>query len=590
MSNWGTKLERTILVVSLIVITSVITYGQDPTESIISVNNISSWVRNDGFHPALVKEEGLDGNLWNGNFPIGTAGGVYSEGLVWGGKVYDGKDTLVRVNGNTYGAGNYPISRLFRTRNDYKTVDLKDDAAKYFRVTLDQVTQQMIDAVYNQYQKDWNEWPADKGAPYDDKNKNGIYESNIDIPGIPGAAQTVWISYDDRNSYNTYRSAQIGVEVQETYWAYNDNNKDNAIYKTAKLIYKGLPSSEANSHIDSMYFSEFVDIDDGSYGDDFVGYDSSLNLGYVYNSVASDDIYKDYFSSSTPAIGYVFLHGVAAKTGNLSDSAIVNFKWRKGYKYFNSKPLTVFIAHASGGYFSDPALFSYDGTLQYYNMMRGYQPYPEYPASQPFSDYNSNPIGGYGTYLYAGDPINKTGWYDGIMEPSGDRRMWLMSGPFSLQLGDTAEISTVLVGGLGSDNLNSITILKNNVNDAITGFYDLVGKLTEGYDFITGVVNTKNLPNKYLLYQNYPNPFNPTTTIKYELPKDAFVKLVVYDILGREVRTLVNEQKSAGSYKVIFDGSNLPSGVYFYRITFTNLDSRYADDNLSKVNKLMLIK
>ena len=104
MPNWRTIFRTIILFVSLIIITSEITYGQDPTESIIDVNNISTWVRNDGFHPALVKQEGLDGNMWNGIFPIGTAGGVYSEGLVWGGKVYDGGDTLVRVNGNTYGA------------------------------------------------------------------------------------------------------------------------------------------------------------------------------------------------------------------------------------------------------------------------------------------------------------------------------------------------------------------------------------------------------------------------------------------------------------------------------------------------------
>jgi hypothetical protein len=68
------------------------------------------------------------------------------------------------------------------------------------------------------------------------------------------------------------------------------------------------------------------------------------------------------------------------------------------------------------------------------------------------------------------------------------------------------------------------------------------------------------------LSQNYPNPFNPNTTIKFELPTSSHVSLTVYDILGREASVLVNEKREAGAYEVKFDGSNLASGVYFYRI------------------------
>jgi len=73
-------------------------------------------------------------------------------------------------------------------------------------------------------------------------------------------------------------------------------------------------------------------------------------------------------------------------------------------------------------------------------------------------------------------------------------------------------------------------------------------------------------PEAFVLDQNYPNPFNPSTTIKYELPTSSMVRLSVYDLLGREVSVLVNERKAAGSYEVKFDGSNLASGVYFYRL------------------------
>jgi hypothetical protein len=74
------------------------------------------------------------------------------------------------------------------------------------------------------------------------------------------------------------------------------------------------------------------------------------------------------------------------------------------------------------------------------------------------------------------------------------------------------------------------------------------------------------LPNQYTLEQNYPNPFNPTTTIEFKLPETSHVTLKVYDILGREVASLVNEVKSSGNYKINFNAGNLASGVYFYRI------------------------
>jgi len=74
-----------------------------------------------------------------------------------------------------------------------------------------------------------------------------------------------------------------------------------------------------------------------------------------------------------------------------------------------------------------------------------------------------------------------------------------------------------------------------------------------------------NLPNEYLLAQNYPNPFNPTTQIHFELPEDGSVRLFVYDLLGREVATLLNEFKKAGRYDVTFVATNLATGVYFYR-------------------------
>ena len=69
----------------------------------------------------------------------------------------------------------------------------------------------------------------------------------------------------------------------------------------------------------------------------------------------------------------------------------------------------------------------------------------------------------------------------------------------------------------------------------------------------------------FSLSQKYPNPFNPRTMIEYSIPRTSFVTLKVYDILGKEIATLVNEEKTIGNYEVEFDGKNLPSGVYFYK-------------------------
>jgi hypothetical protein len=93
--------------------------------------------------------------------------------------------------------------------------------------------------------------------------------------------------------------------------------------------------------------------------------------------------------------------------------------------------------------------------------------------------------------------------------------------------------------------------------------------------------NSNNIPNVYSLSQNYPNPFNPSTKISFGLPKAGNVEIKIYDLLGREVTTLVNEFKTAGSYSVDFNASNLASGVYFYSI---------KSGNFTDTKKMVLMK
>jgi M6 family metalloprotease-like protein len=89
------------------------------------------------------------------------------------------------------------------------------------------------------------------------------------------------------------------------------------------------------------------------------------------------------------------------------------------------------------------------------------------------------------------------------------------------------------------------------------------GGVEDGGD---NTISNKLVPKEFNVSQNYPNPFNPITNIKFDLPKDIFVSVKIYDLLGREIKTLVSEFKNAGSYIVSFNGSELSSGIYFYRI------------------------
>jgi hypothetical protein len=133
-----------------------------------------------------------------------------------------------------------------------------------------------------------------------------------------------------------------------------------------------------------------------------------------------------------------------------------------------------------------------------------------------------------------------------------------------------------------NNGLTDTSITKLAVNDNFIFAATGSGVWRRSTDVIVktpGVNN--NTPCRFALHQNYPNPFNPATTINYELPVTNYVKLSVYDILGREITVLVNEQQQAGEYKVEWDASNYPSGVYFCKL-ITN--------EYSETKKMVLIK
>ena len=130
-----------------------------------------------------------------------------------------------------------------------------------------------------------------------------------------------------------------------------------------------------------------------------------------------------------------------------------------------------FTYFGAGSAIDDPDQSVYEGSLQFYNLMNGLLPRPEWPNGQPWTD----PITGEETvFVLSGDPVSGTGWVDGIQLPPGDRRMVMASGPFMMSRGDTAEVVLGIVGGLGLDQLSSVSQAK---------FHDITAQYAYNVDF-----------------------------------------------------------------------------------------------------------
>jgi hypothetical protein len=175
---------------------------------------------------------------------------------------------------------NLPKNRIYRVRPDYRNADLSSE-----------VRDEGLSAseVRSQYELDWQEWPAQDGAPFKDVDGDGTYNPAVDIPGVSGADQTVWFVANDNNSTNTanlYGAQPLGVECQFTTWGYaQEGSLGNMIFKSYLLINK------STTTFDSMYIAQWVDPDVGNYTDDLVGCDTSLSLGYAYNGYITDATY-----------------------------------------------------------------------------------------------------------------------------------------------------------------------------------------------------------------------------------------------------------------------------------------------------------
>ncbi len=445
-----------------------------PSTTLSNINQISYWIMDNGlsaYNPFL-SQAGT-------TFPRFTATVVFQDGIVWGGFVRDGNPNLpaLRVGGQTYNVGTAPgriLStgvaqsssdpevRIYRIRRDWQSVSdevLRLDAAELHNLDPSQITREQIDAVRVQYETDWEQWPVDYGAPFYDENHNGIYEPQLgEEPGLQYADQVIWFVCNDLDSGRTsslYGSRPIGLEMQVTVWAFDTNPSLNeSIFRRYRLINK------SGYDFDSVFVALWTDTDIGDAGDDFEGCDTLLQLGYAYNAYLTDSEY-DQFGLPPPAFGYTLLQGPIVPSAG--DEATFNFGRRADYR---NLPMTTFWYKGTGTAISDPPLRDYSGTLRWYKILNGYIPTNDNMNDLHRQIIGSGPNMGEPTlFPMAGDPVSDYGDVDGQgWNPGpGGRRFAMCSGPFYMEPGDTQEVVLAMVGGLGTDNINSISHLKDNV-------------------------------------------------------------------------------------------------------------------------------
>ncbi|CAN5517161.1 hypothetical protein BH10BAC5_BH10BAC5_24240 [soil metagenome] len=504
-------------------------------------NNISSFFINTGILDHDVIASNSSGFEWPRSFTAPHLKACYSAGLTIGTKIegvlkmasclYDGEYIPGYIDNNS----GIPISN---TNDDFKIYKVK-----------------LGDSINSPDYANWYKM-IPFGAPYIDINNNGMYDNGIDKPGIRNASETIFCCFTDGfpESHNFFTgfggtTQPIFCEMHLTAWTYNFGGMEDVQFVKWSLINKNVIMW------DSTVFALTVDPDLGFGGDDYVGCDTLLNLGYCYNADNDDSGTQDSYGANPPAFGMDFL-----KYHVNNPSIQFHIKTFSNFKTYNS------ICE------SEPT----SSPRSAYNYLKGYK-----LDGTPWI----NPLNSQITKIcYPGDPETNSGWTQfrgsvkncngsltGTILPvdePGDKKFVMSAGAdyFQIQPNDTQTIVVAQMMARGSNNLNSVTKLKQlDVN--VQNFFD------NGL----GVNNISSIiPASFSLNQNYPNPFNPTTSIKFDMMKSGVVTLKIYDASGKEVSTLINnEYVPAGTNEVSFDAKNLASGIYFYTLsTNTFLDTK----------------
>jgi len=534
----------------------------------VNINNISTFLYDDG-RMDIDYKTGLSG------FKLPQAAEkftYYTSGFHWGGLI----DSEIRVGGTKYssslksgwidadGNAQQPTGeiKIFRVRPDYPFVNIDTEIKDENRSEAE---------IRQQYIHDYLKWPVNLGAPFKDVNGDNKFTEGLDIPGYPDANQTLWFVANDQLPYNNsgvnfpFYSKPTGLELQVTVWAYSHQSQlSNCIFKSFKLINKS-----KTQFIKDMYVGMFCDIDIGEAVNDLVGCDTTLNLGYLYNGSDSETA----IGNNLPVTGYVLLKGPTVN-GSLNDYVIVDGKKVFGKKNLKMSSFNPFPRRYVCDY-CDPAPAN---PKNYYQAFLGLNMWTGVPFVDSTKDIPTR-------FPYSGDPKSNTGWLDEILDQNRERQFQINSGPFNMAPGDTQEVVFAQLAYTGMKQKENVTYLKYLTKIAAEFFN------ASHFGLPNNVVEKDKIPTEFSLEQNYPNPFNPETTISYTIPSNVKgetinVTLKVYDVLGREVATLVDEFKQPANYKVKFNvetrhGASLQSGVFFYTLTA---------NSFTQTKKMMLIK
>ena len=416
----------------------------------------------------------------------------------------------------------------------------------------------------DQSNPDYAEWPADFGAPVDNEGKPKIYGD-----------QMLWCVYNAADPatkgthWGTENLNPIPLEIQQLIYCRDGTESDeidifsNVIFIEYKIINKG------EHPFDNAYVGFWTDIDFFEANKNFPGIDVNLQTGYCWSgAVGNPDT-----GEIPPTVGYTLIYGPLVES--LGDNAVFD-----GRVISNHKNLSLSSFYPVQEY-GESYLFGTSTTLSgTWNIANGYD-----VQGNPFFDSTSMTET---KFPLSGDPVTGTGWLYPYNHTGGEAGFYLFSGSFTMATQDTQWIMLALVPGLGKDRFESIEMMRNKAEIIRFLPYDSLAYGSTVYS----VTNIKNeiehiIPSEVKLYQNYPNPFNPTTTIKYTIPDVGArcivpLQIVIYDVLGNKVSTLVNENKSPGNYEVEFDAGNLASGIYFYRL---NVDNKLID-----IKKMILLK
>ena len=298
-----------------------------------SSNQIFMWIGNNGMGSHDPRTD-ASGFYWPGG-DSATISAIFADGLVWGGKVND----EIRVNGDTYRYGLQPGRILENGKADNPL----STQSKIFKIRKDWQT--LPESTFKQrLEYDYNHWPVEAGAPWDDVNEDGVYTPGFDKPKFIGDETLFYVAndLDTANSIYTYGSNPIGLEFQTTVFGFNRDDLKDVVFKKYKVINK------SETDITDMYFTYWSDDDMGDAHDDYVGCDTLINLSYTFNGDNNDNL---YYGTPPPAVGHLIVQPPII-TAEPTDSARYGDRWKKGVK---NLPLTSFtLIINSNATYSDP--------------------------------------------------------------------------------------------------------------------------------------------------------------------------------------------------------------------------------------------